>query len=364
MKKTRIALLSFIFPEYCIQLGNALSEKAELYLLLPERHVLFYRDCIAPAVRAVPFRLPRLRSLPSNVLMIRKVLSSLGDISPEIVHLQVGHPWFNLKMPALSRKYPFVTTVHDVNTHTGDRESKKFIFRDLAIRYSDHFIVHGQWLRQQFISKYGVPEKRVHAVHHGVYSIYRHFIREDFDEEKSHVLFFGRIWDYKGLEYLIRAEPIISREIRDVKITIAGTGDNFEKYDRMMINRDRYNILNRYIDNGETAELFQKASVVVLPYVGASQSGVVPLAYAFSKPVVVTDVGSLSEVVEQGRTGFVVPPRDSERLADAIITLLKNDDLRCRMKKNITEKVDGELNWERIADKTLGVYEEALEGRK
>ena len=77
-------------------------------------------------------------------------------------------------------------------------------------------------------------------------------------------------------------------------------------------------------------ELFQRASIVVLPYIEGSQTGIIPIAYSFKKPVIATNVGSISEVVEDGVTGFIVPPRDSHALADAIIKILKDDDLRKR----------------------------------
>ena len=72
------------------------------------------------------------------------------------------------------------------------------------------------------------------------------------------------------------------------------------------------------------ATLFQQASVVALPYIEASQSGVVPLAYMHMKPVVATTVGGLPEMVDDGRTGYLVPPRDEQALATAVVRLLRD----------------------------------------
>ena len=107
-------------------------------------------------------------------------------------------------------------------------------------------------------------------------------------------------------------------------------------------------------------ELFEKASIVVLPYIDASQSGVVPLAYSFQKPVVVTDVGSLPEVVDNGKTGYVVPPKDSKKLAEAIIDLLKDEAKRHEMGKNAFQKAHEELSWNSIAPQTVAIYKQAL----
>src|SRR5512146_668340 len=97
-----------------------------------------------------------------------------------------------------------------------------------------------------------------------------------------------------------------------------------------MVHPDRFLVLNDRICDEQRAELFRNASVVVLPYIEASQSGVVPLAYQYGKPVVATHVGGLPEAVENGRTGLVVPPRDERALASAILRLLGDAELRQR----------------------------------
>jgi hypothetical protein len=86
-------------------------------------------------------------------------------------------------------------------------------------------------------------------------------------EDENMVLFFGRIWQYKGLEYLIRAEPLVTAQVPGAKIAIAGTGEPFDRYRRMMTHPDRFLVYNHWISDTLQAELFHRASVVVLPYV-------------------------------------------------------------------------------------------------
>ena len=94
-------------------------------------------------------------------------------------------------------------------------------------------------------------------------------------------------------------------------------------------------VYNYRIPYKEGAELFQRCSVVALPYIDASQSGVIPTAYGFKKPVVVTEVGAIPEIVGDGITGFIVPPRNPEALAEAIvskiITLLPEQHGMCHL---------------------------------
>jgi glycosyltransferase involved in cell wall biosynthesis len=87
---------------------------------------------------------------------------------------------------------------------------------------------------------------------------------------------------------------------------------------------------------------------------------VVPIAYAFGKPVVATRVGGIPEVLDHGQTGLLVPPGDPKSLAEAIITILQNRDLRTRMGQRAQEKAENSLSWSSIAASTVRVYERAL----
>jgi glycosyltransferase involved in cell wall biosynthesis len=97
-----------------------------------------------------------------------------------------------------------------------------------------------------------------------------------------------------------------------------------------------------------------------LPYIEASQSGVIPTAYGFKKPVVVTSAGSIPEIVDDGITGFIVPPKDVNALAEAIIKLLKDRELRRKMGENAYKKLKKDLSWDNIAEKTIQVYKETI----
>jgi glycosyltransferase involved in cell wall biosynthesis len=182
----------------------------------------------------------------------------------------------------------------------------------------------------------------------------------DVKERPGTVLFFGRIWPYKGLDYLIRAEPFITARVPNVRFVIAGRGEDLARYRALMVHPERFELLEGYISDEQRTRLFREASVIVLPYVEASQSGVIPLAYTFEKPVVATVVGGLAEVVEDLRTGCLVPPRDANKLADAVVTLLTNDGLRESCGKNGRRKIETECSPQVVADKTLAVYQATL----
>jgi glycosyltransferase involved in cell wall biosynthesis len=141
---------------------------------------------------------------------------------------------------------------------------------------------------------------------------------------------------------------------------IAGQGEDFARYRQMMVHPDRFTVYNEFVPEHRCSELFQQASVVVLPYVEASQSGVIPMAYTFMKPVVATTVGGLPEMVEDGRTGYLVPPRDEHSLAAAVVRLLRNKPLRRQLGLNGKRKLDAECAPPVIAQQTFEVYNRAI----
>lgn len=356
----KIVLISFFYPEYTILLANALSKMEHIILIISQTIVDSYTTMISKKIELYTVATPRIRN-PSNFKMVYSLIRKIRSCNPDVLHFQAGHPWIHLCLPFFKKKLPVIGTIHDIKCHAGDRISQMMPLRDMAIKHSKYYIVHGNRLKEQLINSYSIEKDRVAVIPHGELSLYKQYNKNDCQEDKFSVLFFGRIWEYKGLRYLIEAEPIISEQVPEVKFIIAGTGEDFKKYEKMMINKNRFVIHNHYISNELTAELFQRASIVVLPYIDGSQSGVVPIAYSFKKPVVATNVGSIPEVVFEGKTGFVVPPADSKALAAAIISLLKEDKLREQFGNNAYNMTKEELSWDNIAPKTIQVYKKACD---
>jgi glycosyltransferase involved in cell wall biosynthesis len=256
-----------------------------------------------------------------------------------------------------------VTTIHDPRHHVGDFVSQKTpqSVMDFGFRRADHVIVHGESLKRQVVEQLHLRPEKVHVILRIAIGN-RDVIHRSEDDGRT-VLFFGRIWEYKGLKYLIQAEPRISRTVPDAKIVIAGEGEDFEPYRRMINGSKRFVVHNRFLSMAERDELFRRASVVVLPYIDASQSGVVPVAYSYGKPVVATNAGALAETVIDGLTGRVVPPRDSAALADAIVELLIDPTRRKAMGAAGRQKLEVEWSPQVVAQRLIEVYRQAIRDR-
>ncbi len=359
----KIVLLSHDFPEYCIQQANGLVRHADVMLMLPKVEAEEYGPALDPAVRWQPFIKRRLRQPGRQFVEVCRVLKRIRSFRPDVVHFQHGHLWFNLALPAL-RAYALVATVHDPRPHLGDRSSQKTPpwMMNFGYRRADRIIVHGEEIKRQVVKALGTQGARIHSIPH--IAIGRRSESEgSIDQEGNVVLFFGRIWEYKGLEYLIRAAPAVSLAIPDAQFVIAGEGEDFARYRRLMVDPGRFTVHNRYISAAERDELFERAAVVVLPYIDATQSGVIPVAYSFGKPVVATRVGALEEAVDHGVTGLLVPPRDESALALAIVDLLQNPEQRRDMGLAGRRKLDAEGAPDVVARQTMEVYRRAIDDR-
>lgn len=359
--RMRVALIAFKgLASYAIQLANGLSNLAEVHFFLADVAAAKYAQFIEPEILLHPIRTCRYRN-PAALLVSLDIISSIKKYKCDIGHLVLNEPWFNVCVPFI-KAFPLITTVHDVRYHVGDRRSSivpQWI-TDLATRFSSSLIVHGAGLKAQVCREFNVDPDLVFDIPHMSYSFYRHWERADIQERPNNILFFGSIWEYKGLKYLMEAEPVLSDALNDFTITIAGQGEDFARYRGYINNPKNYEIINHFIPDEGVAELFQRASVVVLPYVDASQSGVVPLAFAFGKPVVATRTGCIPEMVNHGEDGFLVEPRDSRALAQAIITILKDSLLRRSMSGKARAKADTELSWSRVGAMHFDAYVESI----
>ncbi len=163
--------------------------------------------------------------------------------------------------------------------------------------------------------------------------IYEHFgetmerdrAREELglSKDANVMLFFGFVREYKGLHVLIDAMPRIAAARKGAELVVAGEFyENEAKYRRQIRNHGlegRVHLHNHYIPEDDVAMYFSAADVVVQPYVTATQSGVIQTAYHFERPVIVTDVGGLAEVVPHEKAGLVVESGNPAALADACI---------------------------------------------
>jgi D-inositol-3-phosphate glycosyltransferase len=147
------------------------------------------------------------------------------------------------------------------------------------------------------------------------------------DPTKPYMLFFGFIRRYKGLDLLLEAMNRPEIKMLDINLIVAGEFYNEPEYYNNLIEKfslsERVILHTHFISDSEVKYYFSAASLIVQPYRSATQSGVTQVGYHFNKPMLVTDVGGLAEIVPDGKCGYVVSP-DPEAIANAIIDFCAN----------------------------------------
>lgn len=360
----RISLLAFHFAEYAGRLALALAERHavevhfSVFNLKNELADAFVGELRDKGVLVhVHPRPHRRKALLDGFRVARR----LRRFRPDVIHVQEAASWTVLAALALARaKRKTVLTVHDPMPHPG---------ADVAVRsrtawavqrvraMSDEIIVHGERLVDDLRRLAPGLRAELHAVEHGVLGDFRHAGEP---QDAKSFLFFGRIQAYKGLGILLDAVDLLADRGVDFKVTIAGTGPDLERY-RDRINASRHIDLDeRFIPADETVPIFARHAFVVMPYISATQSGVAAYALAAGRPLAITRVGALTEIIEDGVNGIVVEPSDAGQLADAMERLIREPAFRKRIATGALATAAGRLSWARIAEKTENIYRRAV----
>jgi glycosyltransferase involved in cell wall biosynthesis len=297
---------------------------------------------------------------------------------PDLVILQWWVPYWTPSLAAISwlikrrTKMKLVYICHNVTPH----EESGTIDHRLAwvvLRRGDAFIVHSEQDRRKLLAL--LPQPRVWRTNLPTYEVLQQLtttseqpqsIRRALNlDGKQVLLFFGFVRPYKGLEYLIQALPLVREQLPNAHLLIVGefwTGKQaYLAYAQQAGVEEHITIVDQYVPNEDLPNYFDAADVVVLPYVSATQSAVVQLAFGFGKPVITTRVGGLHEVVQDGYNGLVVPPQNEEALAEAIVRYFKQS-LGAAMRDHIAaERGTGRFSWQEVVDALEAINRQVTE---
>ncbi|QUS35118.1 glycosyltransferase family 4 protein [Falsirhodobacter algicola] len=354
--------------DHAIAVANGLVGQAEVIFAVPDRH---YRDLagwIDPAIELHRLNWPRTRS-PRNLSLLAALTRLVRQVRPDIIHVLSNTTlWLGAAVPLWRRIAPVVVTVHDVTVHPGDRDTAQLPDwgARLMVRGSDHVVVHGEALRRAAMARFARPMSEVHVLPHPAITRYADLARGMTARPAGaglRALTFGRMFAYKGIDDLIRAEALLAGRIPGLHITLAGRGDDPGALCHLMGDPARYDIRARFIPDAEVAQLFLDCDVVVLPYAEASQSGVLPVAATFARPLIVTDVGELGATVRDHGIGLVVPPRDPAALAEALARLAADDALRAGLAERAGRFAVGPIAPARVGAATCDLYARILQRR-
>ncbi len=250
-------------------------------------------------------------------------------------------------------KSKIISICHNITPH--EKFPLSGLLTKFAFAFADYFIVQSDIVEKD-LSKLK-PNAKYQKVYHPVYGIFGEGIDKKearkilgIKPDEKVLLFFGYIREYKGLDIILRAMKFILSEF-PVKLLIAGEFyEDPKRYYKIVEEEgiaDFVIFKSEYIPMDEVKIYFSACDVVVLPYISATQSGIVQIAYNFNKPVIATNVGGLPEVVIDGETGFIVNPNPNE-IAKAVVKFFK-EGLSDKFSENI--KIEkGKFSWDELAN--------------
>jgi glycosyltransferase involved in cell wall biosynthesis len=275
-----------------------------------------------------------------------------------------------MSMARLFRR-KIVLTVHDVDCLIGPATKKRRITGWLY-KKSDRIIVHNKYSMHE-LSSIGVPASKGSVIPHGHYLDTMQPLPRPADARRALgiaetgkvILFFGQIKDVKGLDILIASMPEVIGEIPDAVLLIAGRpwGTDFSRYDKLIDEggiRPQCHLHIRYIADHEVATFYGAADVVALPYRRIYQSGVLIMAMTYGRPVVVSDLPGMTDIVTDGSNGYVFSDGSPQALALSLIRALRDDRERGEISRRSIEYIRQHHDWTGIGRSTAEVYRSVL----
>lgn len=251
----------------------------------------------------------------------------IASKQPDILLHQWVSPFFAIHFSTINRlvkkwskNTKVIYSVHNVSPHEASRWTK--LFRKFGFSSADGFIVHAQSELEKIKSlgitnaQFVTPPTTAHDANSNARSEMRKQL--GLSESENVVLFFGYVREYKGLDILIRA-------LKNVKnatlVSVGQFNQSEEEYQKLIDNigvRNKIKIVSGYVPEDDVTKYFQMSDLVAFPYRDATFSGPIMIAIDHLKPVVCTSVGCFTDIITNGKTGYMVPPENPEALAQAI----------------------------------------------
>jgi len=312
------------------------------------------------------FRLPRI-FYSFHTPFTTPFVCLIKKINPGIIHLHVPNPWFEFNLflySILNRNAKIIVTYHsDVIWYTpfhffGELLRRFYLFP--LLKFSKKIIatsqnyVEGSSILKKFKSKVKIIPLGADTQKFKPIKVKK--------LKKNVLLFLGRLFPYKGLEYLLQAIKVVSEKRKDFILYIVGEGKLRKKLEEMVKNLKIENFVKftGEVSDEQAIKYYNLCDIFILPSIHKSEAfGISQLeAMACGKPIISTNLkGSAVPWVNQHKkTGLVVRPRDSHELANAILYLLENERTRKLMGENARRRIEKYFTQERMVNSTLKIY--------
>ncbi len=363
----RLAIIAPHFPEYVLRYAAGMAKHCDVLVCLDA-------DQLADeyAGRDIPKtgvgRLERVRfKSPRDLLRMVRIINRFR---PSVVHFQEAsgpkRAFFSVCVAAMTRAHAtIVLTVHDPVPHEGrDRVAAQRMAwaRTHLRRQADIIVAHGAYCGRLMRDRIGFPTQQVVESEHGLILEPPALLPPPAAPLKLY--FFGRMEAYKGVEVLLLMAESLHDEGLPFELSIAGHGPELDRLQARFERLPEVSVYNGFAPPIQVMASIQEADCVLLPYLSATQSGVLAAAFAGRRYVIATRTGGIPDVVEHGRNGLVISPGDPQALADAVRQVAHDKVLQVRLHKGADATAREKLDWDRIAEELFKVFEQAAINRR
>ena len=267
----------------------------------------------------------------------------------------IGIPCITSIPAKLFRRCKKIVTVHDPIPHENEELPKVRFLRIFVLKFINNVVLLNRVQKEGFFKHYYISRMNVYYSRLGNYDVLRLFGKR-LQSDKRFILFYGRISQYKGVDILLKAFKNIENQFNDVKLIVAGKG-TFHFDVTPYLNDSQIEFINSYISLDNLCSLIRSCEFAVCPYISATQSGVVASVLALGKPLIVTNVGGLPSMIENGKSGIVIEPNNVDELEESMKKLLSDKKTLVSMYKYIeTSSKNGFYSWEEIAKNYISIY--------
>lgn len=308
--------------------------------------------------------------------VLGSILAMLGARSSgaRIIHFHFFHvgplELFNVLLARLLGS-KVVVTAHDVQSFA-EHLSVPWMLK-IAYRLSDRIIAQSNVSERELRTLLHVSGSKIAMIPHGNYLNFLGKVptREEarawvgLPNEARVLLFFGQIKEVKGLDVLIQAMPRLIQKNKNTVLLVAGKvwKDDFERYRKQI---DALGISNncvlriQFIPDSEVANYYAAADMVVLPYRRIYQSGVLLMAMSYGKPVVVSDIEGMTEVVTDGVNGYVFTAGDADALAERLLEAFSSPEELHVTGERALSHMRAHYDWDTVGQATADCYRTLL----
>jgi glycosyltransferase involved in cell wall biosynthesis len=307
--------------------------------------------------------LSRITGTPYPVF--RDVKSCLRRLRPDVVHIN-SHLFlsnYQVARAARSLRFPFVVTVHGFMVRRGlviDMLQEVYLrsVARLLFNMASEVICLTAAEAENVAEVMGGYDK-ISVIPNGVDV---DFFKPSEEKDSNLIAWIGRFVPEKGLVYLLEAMREVVKQSADVKLVLGGDGP---------LRNDLWNFVNRFglrknivflgaLNHVEVASILSKSSIFVFPSLKEGMPRALLETMACGAAVIGSNVSGIKDIIRHERNGILVPPRDPVALANAILTLLRDENLRRFLGQNARELMIKKYNWDKVTDKLEDVYYEAV----